>query len=62
MLAYSTFRHSHHYHVNKCAGWTCLVSLTIHHIPGKLNVLAIALFHCPDLAAVVGLVESSLLT
>ena len=27
MLAYSTFRHSHHYHIDKCAGWTCLVSL-----------------------------------
>ena len=27
MLAYSTFKHSHHYHVNKCFDWTCLVSL-----------------------------------
>ena len=28
MLAYSTFQYSNHYHVNRCASWICLVSLT----------------------------------
>ena len=36
--------------------------MTIHHIPGKSNAVADALSHCPDLAAVVGSVESALLT
>ena len=35
--------------------------MTICHVPGKSNIVTYALSHCPDLAAVVGLVESSLL-
>ena len=36
--------------------------ITIYHVPGKSNVVANALSHRPDLAAVVGSVESGLLT
>ena len=54
MLAYSTFRYSHHYHINKCS-WLDLFSqfdMTIHYVPGKSNVVANALSHRPDLAVV----------
>ena len=37
-------------------------NMTIHHVPGKSNVVADALLHHPDLAVVVRLVESGLLT
>ena len=36
--------------------------MTICYVPGKSNVVADALSHCPDLAVVVGSVESGLLT
>ena len=37
-------------------------SMTIHYIPGKSsNFFSDALLHCPDLAIVIGSVESSLL-
>ena len=36
--------------------------MTICHVPGKYNIVADALSHCPDLAVVIGSVESSLLT
>ena len=37
-------------------------NITIYHIPGKSNVIVDALLCYPDLAVVIGLVESSLLT
>ena len=36
--------------------------MTIHHVPGKSNVVANAISCCPDLAVVFGSVESGLLT
>ena len=36
--------------------------MSIPHVPEKSNIVADALLHCPNLAAVVGSVESSLLT
>ena len=36
--------------------------MTIFPVPGKSNVAADALSHCPDLAVVVGSVDSVLLT
>ena len=36
--------------------------MTIYYVPGKSNVVAGALSRCPDLAIVVGSVESGLLT
>ena len=36
--------------------------ITIHYVPGKFNVVADALSCRPDLAAIIGLVEFSLLT
>ena len=36
--------------------------MTIHHVPGKFNVVADALSHPPDLAVVLGSFESGLLT
>ena len=36
--------------------------MTICYVPGKFNVVADALPHCPDLTVVVGSVESGLLT
>ena len=36
--------------------------MTICHVLGKSNVVADALLRCPDLAVVVGSVESGLLT
>ena len=36
--------------------------MTIHHVPGKSNVVADTLLHYLDLAAVVGSVKSGLLT
>ena len=36
--------------------------MTICHVPGKSNNIADALSYCPDLAVVVGSVESGLLT
>ena len=36
-------------------------NITIHYVPRKSNVVADALLHCPDLAAIVGSLESSLL-
>ena len=45
--------------------WLVLFSqfeMTIHHVPGKSNVIANASLYHPDLAAVVVLVESGLFT
>ena len=45
--------------------WLDLLSqfdMTINHIPRKFNVVVDALLYCPDLSAVVGSIESSLLT
>ena len=36
--------------------------ITIHHVPGEFNVVTDALSHHTDLATVVDLIESSLLT
>ena len=36
--------------------------MIIHHVAGKSNVVTGALLHCSDLSAVVGSVESDLLT
>ena len=36
--------------------------MTIHHVPGKSNVVTDALLHHPELTAVVGSVEFGLLT
>ena len=38
------------------------LDMTIHYVPGKSNIVADALLYCPDLAAIIGSVESSLLT
>ena len=62
MLTYSTFRHNHHHHIDKCASRSFQLDMTIHRVPGKSNVVAIAFLHYLDLAAVVGLVKSTLLT
>ena len=36
--------------------------MTIHHVPGKSNVVTDTLTYCPDLSIVFGLVKSGLLT
>ena len=38
------------------------LDMTFFHVPGKSNAVAYALLYCPDPTAVVGLVESTLLT
>ena len=64
MLAYSPFTHSHHYHIDKCTGLDAVsqFGMTIHHISGNSNVIAVVLSCYPDIATVFGSVESSSLT
>ena len=62
MLAYSTFRNSHYYQQVRGLNLLSQFDMTICHVPGKSNVVADVLLRCPDLAVVVGSVESGLLT